>query len=246
MSVDAAECEAALSAGCGVGPDTPNRCSSDLGTCFPSADGDGFDCTCEDGTGVVSSTPTCESALFEACAVSCNDESGRCDPASDAVGFDCTCMDGASTAWRGDWPCSGVLSTCRPRCEATRGHCLLRPEGYDCACADGSGMAVDLEASDGVCLLAVELACGAPPVGESCQEVEDFGRTFSCSADGEGGWDCQCPAPMEEQDPGGDADQPADQPGGASNTVVPGPANADDKLHEGRPLQCEAALFRDC
>lgn len=243
QAVRASECEAALESACGVGPTTPNACRDELGACHPKRDGSGFACSCADGQQASVEAARCEGALFQACARPCSRGTQRCDPAEGEIGFDCACGDGHTWRWRGASTCESLLATCEPRCSAPQGLCTLRPDHYACTCTDGSSGTVDFEASSGVCLVAAELSCGPVPAGESCEEIEDHGVTYRCSADGTGGWRCECPPAMPT--PSGGADVGAHNDG-SSISLLPGPAEADAKRFDGRSLTCQDALWSGC
>lgn len=208
---DAINCEKALETGCKIDLSAPLFCRDNglNAGCWPvPEEPEAWNCQCGDGAELVEAKGSeCLGVVFDVCAAGCASDLGQCSTSADAVGFDCTCEDETTASWAGVRDCTRALSlSCRSVCETTSGHCNQRSNGFECACQTGDNgdpaMATTVEYIDheqgyGHCPLSLEIACGYPLAGESCEEVEDYGVRLSCTADGEGDWECECPLPVD-------------------------------------------------
>lgn len=259
---DAEDCVDAMATACGVDP-TVEQCferSSGKGLCeADTTDEENWRCRCDsDGSVEDIDAASCDLAVFSTCGPpSCTDATGACEKLDDQVGYACQCADGTTATWPGAFDCAAALSHCSPACESTRGACSRRYEGFDCSCTEANEsqpIFVGNDAAYGVCLFAVEIACGAPPLGEQCEEQDEH-ATVICTADGDGGWDCTCdrvesePAPSPA--PTSDSDFLPSVPatgitygnlGGA--TVAPHAAPPDDV--QARQFACRDAIWTAC
>lgn len=199
---EAASCEDALARACELDLDAPLACNTPFGACWPTpGDVGGWRCRCGEGMELVEQrAESCDVAAFATCGTpECSAAAGQCTRKIAGVGYDCACTSGERVEWSGVWDCPAALSTCEPTCGSSAASCALRPGGYACTCTEGAaggaaGEQVTTLITDGesygLCLRAAELACGPPLAGETCFEDQDEG--IRCTADGSGGWDCDC------------------------------------------------------
>jgi hypothetical protein len=252
------DCNDALRTACNVDP-TIEQCvdrASSIARCEADVEGDGYRCRCAPEDPVVAvDASSCEEAVFSQCgAPSCGDSWGTCLRLEQRVGYACDCSDGTQATWPGAFECGAALSQCAPACEATRGRCSERREGFDCLCAATPETAATFVSNDeayGICLLAVESVCGPPPAGESCEEGDEHAMVV-CTADGDGGWECTCdhvePEPPPSPAPADDVpDVPSTsfgraEQGGAG--VAPHPPPPDDVA--ARHFACWDAIWSAC
>jgi hypothetical protein len=113
--------------------------------------------------------------------------------------------------------------------------------------AEGASGFVSDDEAYGLCALALGLACGFPPAGESCEEIEDGGVRLACVADGQGNWDCECPVPECSEVESADVEGAAESDLGEGTTTENGarPAEPPPEL-VGRPLTCWDAIWHYC
>jgi hypothetical protein len=243
---DAKNCEDALVRGCQIDLNAPTQCASVLsedGVCWPVRGSAGdWRCRCtSDGPLVSVHDEDCQEAWQRACSPSCSDDSGKCELSTNSSGHTCECTDGNIAEWPGVLGCSEVLQlSCIPECKGSRGACSRRFDGFECTCDEQvTSQFVDHGQAYGNCDLALEIACGFPPAGESCGEEDWNGAT--CTADGQGGWSCNCTTP-----PNCEPLRPNERAGtrgpipGEENVPAP-PAGVLD-----RPRSCVAAFNALC
>lgn len=179
VALEETSCERAVLSACAA------TCADDTGDCrLQSSEQAEFDCNCAAG-GSWLGAPA-EASHLAACE----------DLLASTV-----CDDGPSIGPPGgENVCERVLwQACTPKCENGAGQCTLRQEGFECRCDSGDStvseaptlvrVGIDQVGSD--CETALGIACGFPPAGESCMDI-DQGQ-WSCTTDGQGGWSCDCP-----------------------------------------------------
>ena len=197
---DAESCDDALLRACRFDPEGPVACAPASapergGVCWPVLGAPGnWRCNCSTGADLVPvENATCEEAWFRACSSTCSTAFGDCELSAGGSEYTCGCSDGSMAVWPVAVDCMQSLDLgCRSECEGSRGTCSRRYDGFQCNCG-GSGDSPTFVGHDqayGDCDLALEVACGAPPVGESCSP-EDW-QGARCVADGAGAWACTC------------------------------------------------------
>jgi hypothetical protein len=200
---DALDCDDAMTRSCG--PDTtPQSCginnAGSSAQCWAIPDSVGsWQCRCSaDQSYFPVTAQDCVSAVFSSCPTTCASPVGQCESLSSGPGYSCTCSDGSTPNWPGVLDCSDALDAgCIPKCEDSRGSCSWRLDGYQCSCApagasEPTAQFVSHDRDYGNCGLALDLGCGVLPAGESCG---------ACTADGRGGWSCNCPDPCPSLEP---------------------------------------------
>jgi hypothetical protein len=198
---DANSCDDAIATACSIDLNAPQSCTPDEaqgGSCWPVlGKSNSWQCQCtNDGPLTAIEEQSCEGAWARGCSPSCEDTTGSCDAlSSGAPGIGCQCSDGSRADWPGIFVCTDLLrASCVPECVGTRGTCFRRLDGFECGCTSPQGLSapslIGHDRAYGDCNLALEVACGVPPQGETCHD-EELGGT-SCSADGQGSWTCDC------------------------------------------------------
>jgi len=181
VELRADSCDLAAFTACNTG-----ACTDDSGRCTPRTDGVGHDCECASGEHVVwPGVWDCRAAL-STCSPTCTSGSGGC--ALRDGGHSCQCAAATSASEP-----TGRVAPPDPNGPGAPGGSDAG-SGNDTADADAGAPEwtfVPNADTYGLCRQALELTCGPPPAGESCQEEDEHGIA-RCTSDGAGAWDCDC------------------------------------------------------
>lgn len=214
----AAECTGALLEQCGVRAEAlmghdgvpPRDCSARLSTraghCEPEP-GAGFRCRCDGASDdVVRDEPTCERALWAACATACSDDFGSCSPTvSGPPGeHQCQCANGLTGATASATCGSALSQACNPDTETAQlcngygGRCeRTAPDQLHCTCTDGTEHDAPYAAGERhrPCRTALEATCGVGELGpdELCTaEGNEYTARCEPATEARGAFACEC------------------------------------------------------